>query len=76
MVSLEINLDQHVKVVHLKLKPFVSGILGCAMRFPFKHMTDNHEETGCHVYTHVSFVLPSFKVIVEDEYVFLFGEAL
>ncbi|KAL6325932.1 hypothetical protein AAG906_038423 [Vitis piasezkii] len=46
------NLDQHVKVVHLKLKPFVSGILGCAMRFPFKHVTDNHEETGCHVYTH------------------------
>ena len=55
------NLDQHVKAVHLELRPFVCGIPGCGMRFPFKHVRDNHEKTGCHVYTHVSFVLPSLK---------------
>ncbi|XP_034692723.1 transcription factor IIIA [Vitis riparia] len=53
--STKSNLDQHVKAVHLKLRPFVCGIPGCGMRFPFKHVRDNHEKTGCHVYTHGDF---------------------
>ncbi|KAL6328780.1 hypothetical protein AAG906_003797 [Vitis piasezkii] len=50
------NLDQHVEAMHLKLRPFVSSIPGCSMRlFPFKHVRDNHEKTGGHVYTHGDF---------------------
>lgn len=53
------NLQQHVKAVHLALRPFACTIPGCGMRFPFKHVRDNHEKSGCHVYTHVSFFLQS-----------------
>uniref|UniRef100_A0A5B7BM90 Putative transcription factor IIIA-like n=1 Tax=Davidia involucrata TaxID=16924 RepID=A0A5B7BM90_DAVIN len=49
------NLHQHVKAVHLELKPFACGIPGCGMRFPFKHVRDNHEKAGCHVYIHGDF---------------------
>ncbi|XP_051141543.1 transcription factor IIIA-like [Andrographis paniculata] len=45
------NLKQHIKAVHLQLKPFVCGSPGCNMRFAFKHVRDNHEKSGCHVYT-------------------------
>ncbi|KAA8528049.1 hypothetical protein F0562_035082 [Nyssa sinensis] len=44
------NLHQHVKAVHLELRPFACSIPGCGMRFPFKHVRDNHEKAGCHVY--------------------------
>ncbi|KAI8549640.1 hypothetical protein RHMOL_Rhmol06G0040600 [Rhododendron molle] len=49
------NLQQHVKAVHLALRPFACTIPGCGMRFPFKHVRDNHEKSGCHVYTHGDF---------------------
>ncbi|KAH6828659.1 transcription factor IIIA [Perilla frutescens var. hirtella] len=45
------NLNQHVKAVHLELKPFVCGMTGCHQRFAFKHVRDNHEISGCHIYT-------------------------
>lgn len=45
------NLHQHVKAVHFALRPFACTIPGCGMRFPFKHVRDNHERSGCHVYT-------------------------
>ncbi|EEF28801.1 transcription factor IIIA [Ricinus communis] len=45
------NLNQHVKAVHLEVKPFACGIPGCDKRFSFKHVRDNHEKSGCHVYT-------------------------
>lgn len=51
------NLQQHVKAVHLKKKPFACGFSGCGMRFSFKHVRDKHEKIGAHVYTHVSLVL-------------------
>lgn len=54
------NLQQHVKAVHLKLRPFVCSIPGCGMRFAFKHVRDNHEKAGCHVYVHVILVPVSF----------------
>lgn len=46
------NMQQHVKAVHLKLKPFICSIAGCGMRFAFKHVRDNHEKTSRHVYVH------------------------
>lgn len=48
------NLEKHVKVVHFQEKPFVCGFPDCGMRFSYKHVRDNHEKTGLHVYTHVS----------------------
>ncbi|KAE8125553.1 hypothetical protein FH972_020344 [Carpinus fangiana] len=45
------NLHQHVKAVHLDLKPFACSFTGCGMRFAHKHVRDNHEKTGNHVYT-------------------------
>ncbi|KAK6127157.1 hypothetical protein DH2020_039105 [Rehmannia glutinosa] len=45
------NLKQHMKAVHLELKPFTCSIPGCHMRFAFKHVRDNHEKSGCHIYT-------------------------
>ncbi|KAI9074964.1 hypothetical protein K1719_043014 [Acacia pycnantha] len=45
------NLEKHVKAVHFKEKPFVCGFPDCGMRFSYKHVRDNHEKTGLHVYT-------------------------
>lgn len=49
------NLNQHIKAVHWELKPFVCGLPGCNKRFTYKHVRDNHEKSGCHIYTPVSF---------------------
>nr|GMC79281.1 transcription factor IIIA-like isoform X1 [Ipomoea batatas] len=49
------NLKQHVKACHLELKPFACSISGCGMRFSFKHVRDNHEKSGCHLYTQGDF---------------------
>ncbi|KAK6151381.1 hypothetical protein DH2020_014016 [Rehmannia glutinosa] len=46
------NLKQHMKAVHLELKPFTCSIPGCHMRFAFKHVRDNHEKIGLpHLYS-------------------------
>ncbi|XP_073305504.1 transcription factor IIIA [Primulina huaijiensis] len=44
------NLNQHVKAVHMELKPFTCSIPGCDMKFAFKHVRDNHEKCGFHVF--------------------------
>ncbi|XP_022988268.1 transcription factor IIIA isoform X1 [Cucurbita maxima] len=49
------NLHQHMKVVHLGQKPFACGFPGCGMRFGYKHVRDNHEKKGQHVYTNGDF---------------------
>ncbi|GLT24986.1 hypothetical protein SLA2020_001450 [Shorea laevis] len=49
--STKSNLRQHVKAVHQELRPFVCGFSGCGMRFSYKHVRDNHEKSGIHVYT-------------------------
>ncbi|XP_031394952.1 transcription factor IIIA [Punica granatum] len=49
--STQSNLRIHVKAVHLNLKPFVCCYKECGKRFSYKHVRDNHEKTGCHVYT-------------------------
>ncbi|GMH08097.1 hypothetical protein Nepgr_009937 [Nepenthes gracilis] len=46
------NLQQHINSVHLELRPFVCGVPGCGMRFPFKHVRDKHEKSTSHVYVH------------------------
>ncbi|KAL8460091.1 hypothetical protein ACS0TY_031853 [Phlomoides rotata] len=45
------NLNQHVKAVHMELKPFACCFPGCHKRFTFKHVRDNHEKSGCHIFT-------------------------
>ncbi|KAI3472398.1 hypothetical protein Pfo_029519 [Paulownia fortunei] len=45
------NLNQHIKAVHMELKPFACSIPGCHMKFAFKHVRDNHEKSGRHIYT-------------------------
>ncbi|KAJ7949362.1 Transcription factor IIIA [Quillaja saponaria] len=45
------NLRQHVKAVHFEDKPYVCSFSDCGMRFSYKHVRDNHEKTGLHVYT-------------------------
>ncbi|KAJ0431123.1 putative transcription factor C2H2 family [Helianthus annuus] len=50
------NLQQHVKAAHFQEKPYVCSISGCGMRFSFKHVRDNHEKSGRHVYTLGDFV--------------------
>lgn len=45
------NLCKHVKAVHLQDKPFKCGFLDCGMRFSYKHVRDNHEKSGSHVFT-------------------------
>ncbi|KAL0453285.1 UNVERIFIED_CONTAM: Transcription factor IIIA [Sesamum latifolium] len=47
----ESNLNQHMRAVHLGLKPYACSIPGCHMKFAFKHVRDKHEKSGCHVYT-------------------------
>uniref|UniRef100_A0A2N9IQ50 C2H2-type domain-containing protein n=1 Tax=Fagus sylvatica TaxID=28930 RepID=A0A2N9IQ50_FAGSY len=48
--STKSNLNQHIKAVHLDLKPFACSFSGCGIRFAHKHVRDKHEKT-CHVYT-------------------------
>ncbi|XP_068637251.1 transcription factor IIIA-like [Aristolochia californica] len=50
------NLNQHVKAVHLALRPFTCRFSGCGKRFPYKHVRDNHEKSGAHVYIPGDFV--------------------
>ncbi|KAF6161679.1 hypothetical protein GIB67_033172 [Kingdonia uniflora] len=50
------NLNQHFKAVHLEDRPFACRMPGCAKRFPYKHVRDNHEKTGSHVYIDGDFV--------------------
>lgn len=50
------NLRQHIKAAHFQQKPFVCSISGCGMRFSFKHVRDNHEKSGLHVYTLGDFI--------------------
>ncbi|KAM0974625.1 transcription factor IIIA-like isoform X1 [Malus sylvestris] len=54
--STKSNLTQHVKAVHLEDKPFACSFSGCGMRFAYKHVRDNHEKTGRHVYAYGDFV--------------------
>ncbi|KAG5233200.1 zinc finger family protein [Salix suchowensis] len=54
--STKTNLNQHVKAVHLEHRPFLCGFPGCDMRFSYKHVRDNHEQSGLHVYTPGDFV--------------------
>ncbi|CAI0419081.1 unnamed protein product [Linum tenue] len=49
--SSKTNLNQHVKAAHLNVKPFGCSFPGCGMRFSYKHVRDNHEKSGCHVYS-------------------------
>lgn len=44
------NLNQHVKAVHLEMKPFSCRYPSCGMKFSFKHVRDNHEKSGRHVF--------------------------
>lgn len=44
------NRNQHIKAVHLELKPHTCSILGCCKKFAYKHVRDNHEKSGCHIY--------------------------
>ncbi|CAN6540942.1 unnamed protein product [Malus baccata var. baccata] len=55
-VAMKSNLTQHVKAVHLEDKPFACSLSGCGMRFAYKHVRDNHEKTGRHVYAYGDFV--------------------
>lgn len=54
------NLRQHMKVVHLEQKPFSCSFSGCGMRFGYRHVRDNHERSGHHVYINVSLALIEF----------------
>ncbi|XP_022020765.1 transcription factor IIIA [Helianthus annuus] len=54
--STDSNLRQHIKASHLQEKPYVCSISGCGMSFSFKHVRDNHEKSGKHVYTVGDFV--------------------
>ncbi|XP_004498336.1 transcription factor IIIA [Cicer arietinum] len=49
--STKSNLHTHEKAVHIQVKPFVCGFPDCGMRFAYKHVRDNHEKTGKHVFT-------------------------
>ena len=55
------NLKQHIKAVHLGLRPFTCHVSGCRKKFPFKHVRDNHERSAAHVYMHVSLMPSGFQ---------------
>ncbi|XP_058110937.1 transcription factor IIIA-like [Magnolia sinica] len=44
------NLKQHVKAVHLELRPFKCRVSGCGEYFSYRRVRDNHEKSGAHVY--------------------------
>nr|GEW53258.1 transcription factor IIIA-like [Tanacetum cinerariifolium] len=50
------NLRVHVKVAHFQDIPIICSLSERGMRFAYKHVTDNHEKTGRHVYKVVDFV--------------------
>ncbi|CAM8881032.1 unnamed protein product [Rhodiola kirilowii] len=50
------NLQQHVKAVHLVIRPFACRFPDCGMTFAFKHVRDNHEKTSQHTYIEGDFV--------------------
>ncbi|XP_010546690.1 PREDICTED: transcription factor IIIA-like [Tarenaya hassleriana] len=50
------NLRKHMKAVHENVRPFVCGFPGCSMRFAYKHVRNNHENSGFHTYTRGDFV--------------------
>ncbi|KAH0874866.1 hypothetical protein HID58_072228 [Brassica napus] len=50
------NLQKHLKAVHEDIRPFVCGFPGCGMRFAYKHVRNNHENSGSHIYTCGDFV--------------------
>ncbi|GMI91883.1 transcription factor IIIA [Hibiscus trionum] len=54
--STKSNMRQHVKAVHEELKPFACSFSGCGMRFAFKHVRDNHENSARHVYVPGDFI--------------------
>ncbi|MQL87153.1 hypothetical protein Taro_019676 [Colocasia esculenta] len=50
------NLTKHVKAVHLELRPFTCRVSGCGLKFPYKHVRDNHERSGVHTYVQGDFL--------------------
>ncbi|KAL8162922.1 hypothetical protein V2J09_014411 [Rumex salicifolius] len=52
MFTTKSNLQQHINAVHLELRPYVCSFPGCGKRFPFKHVSDNHEKSSWHNYVH------------------------
>ncbi|KAG9449066.1 hypothetical protein H6P81_009031 [Aristolochia fimbriata] len=50
------NLNQHIKAIHLEHRPFACRFSGCGKKFPYKHVRDNHEKSGTHVYVSGDFV--------------------
>ncbi|XP_043725399.1 transcription factor IIIA-like [Telopea speciosissima] len=49
------NLNQHIKSTHLEVRPFACRIRGCDKKFPYRHVRDNHEKSGIHIYVHGDF---------------------
>ncbi|KAF6151163.1 hypothetical protein GIB67_037371 [Kingdonia uniflora] len=49
------NMNQHFKAVHLELRPFACRKAGCGKKFPYRHVRDNHENCGAHVYVEGDF---------------------
>lgn len=50
------NLNQHIRAVHLGLRPFKCRFHECEMSFSHKAVRDNHEKTGRHYYVQGDFL--------------------
>jgi general transcription factor IIIA len=50
------NLNQHIRAVHLGLRPFKCRFHECEMSFSHKAVRDNHEKTGRHCYVQGDFL--------------------